>query len=72
MLNSHRIYFINAQKINESSKKKSAREVQSVYFSFASYLSALNADSVSMYITAPSSPPMLTGSVARTLIVIQN
>lgn len=37
-----------------------------------SYLSALNADSVSMYTTAPSNPPMLMGNVAKTLIIIQN
>ena len=37
-----------------------------------SYLSALNADSVSMYATAPSNPPMLVGKVAKTLIIMQN
>ena len=37
-----------------------------------SYLSALNADSVSMYTTAPSNPPMSIGNVAKMLIIIQN
>lgn len=37
-----------------------------------SHLSALNADSVSMYTTPPSNPPMLVGNVAKMLIIMQN
>lgn len=74
MFNNYHQYLkvkIIGQRIFEGSKLKGAKKL-CVFYNLTSYLSALNADSVSMYITAPSSPPMLTGKVARTLNIIQN